>query len=165
MEKSINQSLDLKVLQELELPELFKQVDKFGAKRYHRLTSKDFDNYKCYDRWRYIQGDAELGTTIESKEWVQQNSERRCPVCNDYYYYKPNNGKTIDHKMPRAQYPWLSVDFRNFWVICWECNRQKAEMNWYEYERYIFKNYPDRYHIVQEERPTELLQSLANQEN
>jgi hypothetical protein len=57
------------------------------------------------------------------------------------------------------------MDFRNFWVICWECNREKAEMHWYEYERYILKNYADRYQIICAERPEELLNSLAAEQN
>jgi 5-methylcytosine-specific restriction endonuclease McrA len=163
MKPTMNQASIEVDLQQLDLPELFKLVDEIGCKRYNRLTSQDFEDYRRYEHWRYIQGDSELGTTLESRKWVAQHSNRSCPVCHSYY--GSQNVKNIDHKLPRAQYPWLSLDFQNFWVICRKCNVEKAEMNWYEYERYIMKNYVDRYHIVCEERPEDLLRSLAADKN
>ena len=145
-------------LDELDLSDLFNLVDKIGSKRYHRLTNQDLIDYQKYDQWRYISGDGKLGSTQESKEWVNQNSTASCPICGDYHKF--HGGKNIDHKLPRSQYPWLSLDFDNFWVICRDCNFEKAEMHWYDYERYIFKNYPDRYQIVCDERPDKLLRSL-----
>jgi HNH endonuclease len=146
-------------LQDLDLPELLNLVDVIGSKRYHKLTIQDLQNYKQYDDWRYIHSNAELGSTMESKEWVYRNSTPSCPICGDLYRFR--GGRNIDHKLPRSQYPWLSLDFNNLWVICYECNFEKAEMHWYEYERYIFKNYPNRYHIVCDERPDKLLKSLV----
>jgi 5-methylcytosine-specific restriction endonuclease McrA len=163
MEPTIDEASIETDLQTLDLPKLFRQVDKIGSKRYHRLTSQDFEDYRCYEHWRYIQGDGELGTTSESKKWVEQHSTNSCPICNDYY--GAHNVKNIDHKLPRAQYPWLSLNFQNFWVICRACNLEKAEMNWYEYERYMMKNYADRYQIVRNERPEELLKSLLAEHN
>jgi hypothetical protein len=146
-------------LKDLDLKTLLKLVDEIGSKRYNRLTVKDLEDYRQYDNWRYVEADPELGSTKISKEWVSKNSTQICPVCGDFHYLR--GGKNIDHKLPRSQYPWLSLDFRNFWVICRACNLEKAEMNWYEYERYCFKNYPDRYHYILEERPQQLLLSLA----
>jgi hypothetical protein len=146
-------------LKDIDLKTLFQLVDKIGSKRYHRLTSKDLEDYRQYDQWRYVHGDPMLGSTSISKKWVAEHSTNTCPVCGDAH--RLHGGKNIDHKLPRAQYPWLSLNFKNFWVICQECNLEKAEMNWYEYERYCFKNYPDRYHHILEERPKQLLLSLV----
>ncbi|MGF1542745.1 MAG: HNH endonuclease [Pleurocapsa sp.] len=145
-------------LEDKELKELFKLANTIGKKRYHKLTEKDFENYRAYDYWRYIKGDGECGTTQESKNWIKNNSDWFCPICGDNYSDK--GGRTIDHKLPRSQYPWLSIDFDNLWVICQSCNKEKGEMHWYEYERYMFINYPDLYLGVKFYRPTKLLQSL-----
>jgi 5-methylcytosine-specific restriction endonuclease McrA len=146
-----------------DLQALFKLADKIGSKRYNRLTQQDFEAYRRFDYWRYVCGDYECGTTEESKAWVRENSEHRCPICRESFAQR--NGKTIDHKLPRAQYPWLSMAFDNFWVICQICNREKAEKHWYGYERYIFEKYPDRYNDVRFARPRQLLQTLESQED
>ncbi|MGM3305522.1 HNH endonuclease [Anabaena sp. WFMT] len=143
-----------------ELSELFKIADKIGKKRYHKLTSQDFDNYRKFDYWRYVNGDAECGTTEESKEWVRDNSDWYCPICGDKYSEK--DGKNIDHKLPRSQYPWLSMEFKNLWVICRICNLEKSDMHWYEYEHYMFIKYPDLYPAIKAARPSKLLQSLRD---
>ncbi|MFM6345058.1 MAG: HNH endonuclease [Dolichospermum sp.] len=129
-----------------------------GKKRYHRLTEQDFENYRKFDHWRYINGDSECGTTEESKRWVTDNSDYYCPICDDKY--GDYNKKSIDHKLPRSQYPWLSLDFQNLWVICLNCNQEKGEMHWYEYELYIFKKYPEIYPFIKSVRPVNLLRSL-----
>jgi 5-methylcytosine-specific restriction endonuclease McrA len=148
-------------LENKELKELFELAIKIGSKRYHRLTSQDFENYRKYDYWRYVNGDYECGTTEESKDWVRNRSDRYCPICAERYSIK--GGKTIDHKLPRAQYPWLSMEFGNLWVICQACNQEKGEMHWYEYEHYMFVHHPDLYAAVKAVRPRQLLQSLKNQ--
>ena len=140
------------------LEELFNLADKVGRKRYNKLTSQDFEDYRKYDRWRYVNGDSECGTTPESKRWVRENADRYCPVCNQRF--ADRDGPTIDHKLPRAQYPWLSLDFRNFWVICRICNREKGERHWYEYEHYMLIHHPDRYQDVAMFRPRQLLKNL-----
>lgn len=144
-------------LDDKNLGELFKLADKIGKKRYHRLTHEDFQDYRKFDYWRYVQGDSECGTTRESKQWVRENSDRSCPVCGHRWDYQSGHGKTIDHKLPRAQYPWFSLEFRNLWVICYTCNQEKSEMHWYEYERYILVHHPDRYGGVAIARPRQLL--------
>ena len=73
-----------------------------------------------------------------------------------------HGGKSIDHKLPRSQYPWLSMEFENLWVICRDCNIEKAEMHWYRYEQHILLTYPDRYENTRRARPIALLKSLAN---
>jgi len=143
------------------LENLFKQADKVGKKRYHKLTSTDFEDYRKYDYWRYINGDSECGTTPESKQWVTDNSDYRCPVCGDRY--ADREGRSIDHKLPRAQYPWLSLEFKNLWVICRLCNLEKGERHWYEYEHYMFIHYPNRYEDIRFARPSYLLKSLKTQ--
>jgi len=140
------------------LQELFEAAEKIGNKRYHKLTQQDFENYRKFDYWRYINGDSECGSTAESKHWVRENSERHCPICGTKY--GPGNGRSIDHKLPRAQYPWLSLDFRNLWVICHRCNQEKGERHWYEYERYMLTEHPDRYQDVVFARPRQLLKNL-----
>jgi 5-methylcytosine-specific restriction endonuclease McrA len=145
-------------LENQELEELFKLANKTGKKRYHKLTSEDFDKYRAYDRWRYVNGDGERGTTQESRDWIKDNSDWFCPICGDNYYDK--GGKTIDHKLPRSQYPWLSMKQDNLWVICQNCNREKGERHWYEYEHYMFINRPHLYLSVKIARPIQLLQSL-----
>jgi 5-methylcytosine-specific restriction endonuclease McrA len=141
------------------LEELFKIADRFGNKRYHKLTQKDFEDYRRFDYWRYVNGDSECGTTEESRQWARDNSERNCPVCGARF--SSHKGRSIDHKLPRAQYPWLSLDFRNLWVICHPCNQEKGERHWYEYEHYIFNKYPDRYRDIVFFRPRQLLNSLT----
>lgn len=143
-----------------ELKELFKLVDKIGNKRYHKLTEQDFENYRKFDYWRYINGDYECGTTQESKDWVKDNSDWYCPICGEKYIEK--GGKTIDHKLPRSQYPWLSMEFNNLWVICRVCNQEKGEMHWYEYEHYMFVHHLDLYLAIKAVRPSQLLQSLKD---
>lgn len=143
-----------------ELKDLFKLADKIGKKRYHKLTQKDFEDYRSFDNWRYINGDSECGTTQESKDWVNDNSDWYCPICGENF--SKRFGKTIDHKLPRAQYPWLSMDFKNLWVICKLCNQEKGEMHWYEYEHYVFKKYPNLYIDVKAMRPVQVLKSLKN---
>lgn len=145
-------------LEDKNLSELFKLADRIGKKRYHRLTHEDFEDYRKYDHWRYIQGDGECGTTPESKQWVRDNSEWNCPICGHQFDYQSGHGRTIDHKLPRSQYPWFSLDFRNLWVICYTCNREKGEMHWYEYEHYILLNHPNRYGDVAFARPRKLLE-------
>jgi 5-methylcytosine-specific restriction endonuclease McrA len=145
-------------LQDQELQELFKLADRIGKKGYHKLTQKDFEDYKRYNDWRYINSNFDCGTTQESKKWVNDNSERECPICAQNYHQR--FGKTIDHKLPRSQYPWLSMDFKNFWVICQLCNEEKGDMHWYEYEHYMFTKHPDLYPNVRSMRPTQLLKSL-----
>ncbi len=148
-------------LEDKELKELFKIANKIGKKRYHKLTQQDFDNYRQYDYWRYINGDGECGTTQESRNWVQENSDWYCPVCGENY--SDREGKTIDHKLPRSQYPWLAMEFENLWVICRFCNREKGEKHWYEYEHHMFVNHPDWYPFIKSARPTKLMLSLQEQ--
>lgn len=150
-------------LEEEELKELFRLANKIGGKRYHRLTEQDLENYKRYDNWRYINGNSECGTTQESRNQVRDNSDWNCPICEENY--RERGGRTIDHKLPRSQYPWLSLDFRNFWVICDMCNQKKGEKHWYEYELYIFVNHPEFYDAVVTARPRYLLQSLNQKSN
>ena len=145
-------------LENKDLNELFRLAKEIGKKRYHRLSKQDFEDYRAYDDWRYVNGDGECGTTQESKDWVKNNSDWFCPICSENYSNR--GGRTIDHKLPRSQYPWLSIDFNNLWVICLYCNRQKGEMHWYEYEHYIYINHQDLYYGVKLYRPTKLLQSL-----
>lgn len=140
------------------LQDLFRQANKIGSHRYHRLTEQDLENYRKYDYWRYVDGQIELGTTDKSRQWVRDNSDHQCPVCGDYF--SQHKGRTIDHKLPRAQYPWLSLDFRNFWVICYACNQEKGEKHWYEYEHYMFVHHRDRYPDIVLARPRNLLKSL-----
>lgn len=140
------------------IEELFALADKVGKKRYHRLTSQDFEDYRKFDYWRYVNGDFECGTTWESRQWVRDHSDWTCPVCGRRF--ADCGGRTIDHKLPRAQYPWLSMDFKNLWVICRECNREKAERHWYEYEHYMYIHYPERYQDIAIARPRQLLKSL-----
>ncbi|MEO1521228.1 MAG: HNH endonuclease [Cyanobacteria bacterium J06633_2] len=140
------------------LEDLFKLADEFGNRRYHKLTPQDFEDYRKFDYWRYVNGDGECGTTQESKTWARENSERHCPVCGARF--ADVGGRTIDHKLPRAQYPWLSLELRNLWVICHNCNQEKAEMHWFEYERYMMIHHPDRYGEVRFYRPRQLLKSL-----
>lgn len=142
-----------------ELGSLFLQANKIAKKRYHKLTDDDFKRYRAYDYWRYVDGDGELGVTSHSQQWVWDNSDKHCPICNELFH--DTGGRTIDHKLPRAQYPWLSMDFRNFWVICRSCNREKGEKHWYEYEKYILEYYPERYSDVRFYRPMSILQELA----
>lgn len=141
-----------------KLEELFQKANKIGNKRYHKLTRQDLEDYRKFDHWRHINGDGECGTTEESKQWVKDNSDFHCPVCEERF--ADRDGRSIDHKLPRAQYPWLSLDFKNLWVICRMCNQEKAEMHWYEYEHYIFIHHPDRYPNVKLARPRDLLRSL-----
>jgi 5-methylcytosine-specific restriction endonuclease McrA len=143
-----------------DLETLFKLADKIGKKRYHKLTQKDFEEYRKFDYWRYINGDFECGTTLESQSWVKDNSDYHCPICSERF--TENNGRTIDHKLPRSQYPWLSLDFKNLWVICRNCNTEKGEMHWYEYEYFMFIHNPDRYESLSLFRPRQLLKSLKD---
>ncbi len=147
-------------LNQADLKTLFKLADKIGRKRYHKLTVQDFEDYRRYDYWRYVCGDGECGTTPESRKWVDEHSDNTCPICEEYYSQR--GGKSIDHKLPRAQYPWLSMEFSNFWVICQACNQEKAEKHWYEYENYMFTKHPDRYPDVQGARPKQLLKNLQS---
>jgi 5-methylcytosine-specific restriction endonuclease McrA len=147
-------------LEDKELEELFKLADKIGKKRYHKLTRQDFEDYRKFDKWRYINGDSECGTTQESKDWVKENSDWLCPICEEKYSLR--DGKTIDHKLPRSQYPWLAMEFKNLWVICQRCNKEKGEMHWYEYEHYMLIHHPKLYLNVRNVRPIQLLKSLKN---
>ncbi|AFZ18621.1 HNH endonuclease [Allocoleopsis franciscana] len=143
-------------LEDKGLKELFQLANQIGNKQYHKLTQQDFENYKKYDYWRYVNGDGECGTTQESKDWVRDNSDWHCPICGEKYSEK--GGRTIDHKLPRSQYPWLSMEFKNLWVICQLCNKEKGEMHWYEYEHYMFVHHPELYLDVKAARPSQLLQ-------
>jgi 5-methylcytosine-specific restriction endonuclease McrA len=147
--------------EEKSLEELFKLADEVGNRRYHKLTPQDFEDYRKFEYWRYVNGDSECGTTQESKTWARNNSDWHCPVCGARF--SDVGGRTIDHKLPRAQYPWLSLDFRNLWVICHDCNQEKGEMHWFEYERYMMMHHPDRYEDIAFYRPRQLLRSLTQQ--
>jgi hypothetical protein len=152
--------MELDNLDNKELKDLFRLADKIGKKQYHKLTTQDLADYRKFDYWRYVNGDGACGTTSESKQWVKDNSEYHCPICGEKFSIR--QGKTIDHKLPRAQYPWLSLDFRNLWVICRICNQEKGEMHWYEYERYTFLKYPNRLADIQFARPRQLLKTLKD---
>lgn len=145
-------------LESNSLVELFRLAKEAGNRRYHRLTEEDFNDYRAYDRWRYINGDSECGSTQESKDWVWRNSTQECPVCGQRY--RSDRHRTIDHKLPRCQYPWLSMEMKNLWVICVICNQRKGDKNWYEYEHYIYTHYREQYPSIKATRPTSLLQSL-----
>jgi hypothetical protein len=145
-------------LDDKELRALFKIADEVGNKRYHKLTPQDFQDYLKYNQWRYINGDYECGTTYESQLWVKNHSGLRCPVCEEKYIGKKH--KTIDHKLPRSHYPWLSMEFDNLWGICRDCNIEKSDLNWFEYEQYIFINYSHRYSQVKSACPAQMLKSL-----
>ncbi|MDX2255226.1 MAG: HNH endonuclease signature motif containing protein [Pseudanabaenaceae cyanobacterium bins.39] len=147
-------------LEDQSLSELFKTADKIGAKRYHRLTETDFANYQEYAHWRYIHSSFESGTTEASKQWVLENSGAHCPICEAKYDWE--NSRTIDHKLPRSKYPWLSMSFENLWVICKECNREKSDKDWYEYELYLYKNYRHLYRNLRSHRPIKLLANLRD---
>ena len=127
-------------LENKELSELFKLADKIGSRRYNRLTNQDLNDYLKFNYWRYINGDFECGTTAESRVWVEEHSDWYCPICSEQY--RDRGGRTIDHKLPRSQYPWLSLEWSNLWVICRACNREKGEKHWYEYEQYMYHKYP-----------------------
>lgn len=142
-------------IEDKSLKQLFKLSKKIGGKRYHKLTSEDFYNYLAYDRWRYINGSGECGTTDESRAWVNKNSDWYCPICSENY--QDRGGKTIDHKLPRSQYPWLSMEWSNLWVICCKCNIEKGVKNWYEYEQYMYDKYPHDYPVIRAARPINLL--------
>jgi 5-methylcytosine-specific restriction endonuclease McrA len=160
MEPKINPAkINLESLHEKTLKELFQLSNEIGGRRYNRLTQQDFADYRKFDYWRYHSGDYECGTTAESKAWVTAHSDRHCPVCEGLF--SKRDGKTIDHKLPRSQYPWLSMTMTNLWVICRECNIEKAEMHWYQYEHYIFVTHPDRYENVRLARPRILLKTLS----
>ena len=55
-------------LEDKKLEDLFKLADKIGKKRYHKLTDQDFEDYRKFDNWRYIDGNIERGTTKQSQE-------------------------------------------------------------------------------------------------
>jgi 5-methylcytosine-specific restriction endonuclease McrA len=105
-----------------------------------------------------INGDGEWGIAKASRVWVHENSDRSCPVCRQRFANR--GGWTIDHKLPHSQYPWLSRDVRNLWIICHQCKQEKGEMHWYEYEHYIWINHPDYYQDVAFARPRKLLAEL-----
>lgn len=88
-------------LENKTLKELFDLVDKIGRKHYHKLTKEDFDNYQQYECWRYIDGNFGSGSNQESKNWVRDNSDFHCPICNVRYH--KDNGRTVDHKLPRSK--------------------------------------------------------------
>ncbi|MCC0177298.1 hypothetical protein I4641_09950 [Waterburya agarophytonicola K14] len=39
-----------------------------------------------------------------------------------------------------------------------QCNQEKGEKNWYEYEQYIYFHYPQDYPVIKSARPTNLLE-------
>lgn len=141
-----------------ELKDLFKLADEIGKRRYHKLTCQDFEDYKKFDDWRYINSDIKCGTTQESQDWVRDNSDWNCPICGEKF--SECGGRTIDHKLPRSQYPWLSTNFKNFWVICRACNQEKGEKHWFEYEHYMFIHHCGFLPAIQAARPTQLLKCL-----
>lgn len=158
----ISENLDPDNLENLDLKDLFKIAKTIGGRRYHKLTSEHLADYRKFDGWRYVNGDSECGTTLESQQWVRSHSDRACPICDRLYNH--NNGRSIDHKLPRSQYPWLSLDFQNLWVICLTCNQEKGEMHWYEYEHYIFIHHPELYESVRVARPIRLLKNITKSE-
>ncbi|MBF2073911.1 MAG: HNH endonuclease [Synechococcales cyanobacterium C42_A2020_086] len=147
-------------LEDKDLKDLFKLADRIGRQHYHKLTQQDLIDYKAFDRWRYVNGDSECGTTPESQLWAKEHSDAHCPICGTKF--SECGGRTIDHKLPRSQYPWLAMEFQNFWVICRACNQEKGEMHWFEYEHYILIHHPDRLADVQLACPTQLLKSLKS---
>ncbi|MBD3880578.1 HNH endonuclease [Phormidium tenue FACHB-886] len=142
------------------LEKLFELADQIGKQRYNRLTRQDFEDYRRFDYWRYISGDFECGTTQESKDWARENSDSHCPICGDRF--SACGGRTIDHKLPRSQYPWLSMNFNNLWVICRACNLEKGEKHWFEYEHYMLIHQPNFLPAIQAVRPIQLLRSLKD---
>jgi 5-methylcytosine-specific restriction endonuclease McrA len=122
------------------------------------VPSGKWSRYRKFYIWRSINGDYECDKTQESKDWVRNNSDWYCPICGDNYSQK--GGKSIDHKLPRSQYPWLSMEFENLWVICQTCNQGKSEMHWYEYEHYMLIHHPNFSLAVKAVRPSKMLQFL-----
>jgi len=140
-----------------ELKQLFNLADDIGKKPYHKLTAGDLEDYRRFDNWRYIDGNSGFGTTQESQNWARNNSDWSCPVCERKF--SECGGRTIDHKLPRSQYPWLSMNFNNFWVICKACNQEKGDKHWFEYEHYMLIHHPDILPAIETMRPTQLLKS------
>ena len=54
------------------------------------------------------------------------------------------------------------MEFPNLWVICRQCNQEKGEKHWFEYEQYIFIRYPHDYPAIKAVRSVRLLDSLKN---
>jgi 5-methylcytosine-specific restriction endonuclease McrA len=54
----------------------------------------------------------------------------RCPECNKIIN---NLNSSIDHKHSRRNYPWLSWNVNNLWVLCKDCNYNKADCEWEDY--------------------------------
>lgn len=48
-------------------------------------------------------------------------SAQRCPSCGDI-----GSPKTLDHYLPKANYPWLSICPYNLVPACWDCNTEKG---------------------------------------
>ncbi|MGJ3245063.1 MAG: HNH endonuclease [Elainellaceae cyanobacterium] len=87
------------------------------------LKSKD-RTWALYESWR----DSDQG-----KQWKEEflkHCEYRCPECNRRL---TEFNITIDHKLPRRKYPWLTWDVSNFWILCRDCNKSKGQMDWSKY--------------------------------
>lgn len=48
--------------------------------------------------------------------------------------YFHQNYVTLDHKINKARCPELMFDHKNLQVICWACNREKGDNNFFELE-------------------------------
>jgi len=91
-------------------------------KNYHKLTRDDV--YALYSNW---------ASSTEGRQWKLKQIKQcgnRCPECNKVIN---ENNSTIDHKHPRAKYPWLAWNISNLWVLCKQCNKNKSDKKWEEY--------------------------------
>ena len=62
---------------------------------------------------------------------VEENEFKYCPCCG-LTYFEPkdsNNREAFDHYLPKAHYPFASVNFQNLVPLCYKCNsdRKKAK--------------------------------------
>ncbi|RLD89272.1 MAG: hypothetical protein DRJ09_06835 [Bacteroidetes bacterium] len=58
------------------------------------------------------------------KEFMKSNTEGICPFCG-IHTIKENNHKyreVYDHYIPKAIYPFVSLNFKNLAPMCQECN-------------------------------------------
>ncbi|WP_228016415.1 HNH endonuclease [Leptolyngbya ectocarpi] len=74
-----------------------------------------------YTSWR---------NSSRGKEWKANFLEQcgfHCPECNQFL---TDQNCTIDHKLPRSKYPWLSWNEANLWLLCRSCNIKKSDQDW-----------------------------------
>lgn len=97
------------------------------AESLHSLSSDDFkvEGFDAKELVRHVYTEGMVGRKggrVYYDLLIQSSPHERCPLCGF------GRVKTLDHHLPKIQFPALSVTATNLVPACSDCNKQKLEV-------------------------------------